>query len=137
MPRTTTITKLTYLDRLPAGAKAFVETISSVKDIDGPGWGRGWGRRRTRGRARGGGPTGGAAATTATMATTAIAERLAALGFVPGAQLAVQSNYGSGPIIVSIRGARVAVGRGQAHKILVRRDMYGVQGGADGQAAGE
>ncbi len=50
-----------------------------------------------------------------------LAERLAALGFVPGAMIAVESNTGRGPIIVNIRGARVAIGRGQAGKMLVRR----------------
>lgn len=47
-------------------------------------------------------------------------QRLAALGFVPGARVLVETNYGYGPIIVRIRGARVAVGRGQAIRVRVR-----------------
>ena len=45
--------------------------------------------------------------------------RLASLGFTPGASVTVMRNYGSGPIIVSVRGAQVALGRGEAHRILV------------------
>lgn len=47
--------------------------------------------------------------------------RLAALGFTPGAQLQVVQNRGRGPLIVSVRGARVALGRGEATKIMVER----------------
>jgi len=45
--------------------------------------------------------------------------RLASLGFTPGASVTVMRNYGRGPIIVSVRGAQVALGRGEAHHILV------------------
>ena len=45
--------------------------------------------------------------------------RLASLGFTPGARLKVVQNYGHGPIIVSLRDTRVALGRGEAEKILV------------------
>lgn len=45
--------------------------------------------------------------------------RLASLGFTPGAELKVVQNYGSGPIIVNLRDTRVALGRGEADKILV------------------
>lgn len=47
--------------------------------------------------------------------------RLASLGFTPGVELQVVQNYGRGPIIVSLRGTRVALGRGEAEKILVGR----------------
>ena len=47
--------------------------------------------------------------------------RLASLGFTPGAQLQVLQNYGHGPIIVRLRDTRVALGRGEAEKILVER----------------
>jgi ferrous iron transport protein A len=47
--------------------------------------------------------------------------RLASLGFTPGTQLRVIQNRGRGPLIVSVRGARVALGRGEAAKILVER----------------
>ena len=45
--------------------------------------------------------------------------RLASLGFTPGVQLEVIQNYGHGPIIVRLRDTRVALGRGEAEKILV------------------
>jgi ferrous iron transport protein A len=45
--------------------------------------------------------------------------RLASLGFTPGARLKVVQNYGRGPIIVNLRDTRVALGRGEADKILV------------------
>ncbi len=47
--------------------------------------------------------------------------RLASLGFTPGARLKVLHNYGHGPLIVSVRDTRVALGRGEAEKILVGR----------------
>ena len=46
--------------------------------------------------------------------------RLASLGFTPGARLRVLQNYGHGPIIVSLRDTRIALGRGEAEKILIR-----------------
>ena len=55
--------------------------------------------------------------------------RLASLGFTPGAPLKVIQNYGHGPIIVSLRDTRVALGRGEASKILVDR----LAGGDDGR----
>jgi Fe2+ transport system protein FeoA len=54
--------------------------------------------------------------------------RLASLGFTPGARLTVLRNPGRGPIIVSLRDTRVALGRGEAVKILVD----GVVVGSDG-----
>ncbi len=45
--------------------------------------------------------------------------RLASLGFTPGVQVRVVQNYGRGPLIVTLRGTRVALGRGEALKIVV------------------
>jgi len=45
--------------------------------------------------------------------------RLASLGFTPGTPVTVTRNYGFGPIIVSVRGAQVALGRGEAGHIIV------------------
>jgi Fe2+ transport system protein FeoA len=45
--------------------------------------------------------------------------RLVALGFTPGAAVRVMRNHGFGPMIVSVRGAQVAIGRGEAGRILV------------------
>jgi Fe2+ transport system protein FeoA len=41
------------------------------------------------------------------------------LGFTPGARLRVIQNPGRGPLIVMVRDTRVALGRGEAEKILV------------------
>ncbi|MDF1514036.1 MAG: FeoA family protein [Anaerolineae bacterium] len=45
--------------------------------------------------------------------------RLAALGFTPGAPVKVMRNHGIGPMIVAIRGTRIALGRGEARRIWV------------------
>jgi Fe2+ transport system protein FeoA len=45
--------------------------------------------------------------------------RLTALGFTPGAKLTVMQNYGRGPLVVALRGARVALGRREAGAIQV------------------
>ena len=52
--------------------------------------------------------------------------RLATLGFTPGALLAMVQNYGHGPLIVRVRDTRIALGRGEAARIIVlRRDSHG------------
>ncbi len=48
-----------------------------------------------------------------------LVSRLAALGFTPGAAITMMRNYGHGPIIVAVRGAQIALGRGEAGQILV------------------
>jgi ferrous iron transport protein A len=45
--------------------------------------------------------------------------RMAALGFTVGAPLRLLQNAGRGPVIVLIRDTRVALGRGEALKVLV------------------
>jgi ferrous iron transport protein A len=45
--------------------------------------------------------------------------RMAALGFIAGGKLRVLQNSGRGPVIVLIRDTRVALGRGEALKVLV------------------
>jgi ferrous iron transport protein A len=45
--------------------------------------------------------------------------RLAAMGFTEGVEVQVIQNYGRGPLIALVRGARVALGRGEALKVLV------------------
>jgi len=49
------------------------------------------------------------------------ASRLASLGFTPGAEISVSQNYGRGPLIVTVRGTHVALGRVEAAKIFVER----------------
>jgi ferrous iron transport protein A len=47
--------------------------------------------------------------------------RMASLGFTLGVRLKMVQNYGHGAIIVSLRGTRVALGRGEARKVVVAR----------------
>ncbi len=51
----------------------------------------------------------------------AVTTRLASLGFTPGAEINMTQNYGHGPLIVTVRGTRVALGRQEAARILVSR----------------
>lgn len=53
---------------------------------------------------------------------TVEATRLVSLGFTPGAEVSMTQNYGYGPLIVTVRGTHVALGRGEAAKILVERE---------------
>ena len=52
---------------------------------------------------------------------SAEATRLVSLGFTPGAEVSVSQNYGRGPLIVTVRGTRVALGRLEAANIFVER----------------
>ncbi len=45
--------------------------------------------------------------------------RLAALGFTPGVTVTMLQNRGHGPVIVTVRDTKIALGRGEATKILV------------------
>lgn len=51
----------------------------------------------------------------------AIASRMTSLGFTPGVQIEMVQNYGKGPLVVNLRGTRVAIGRGEAGKIVVQK----------------
>ncbi len=66
-------------------------------------------------------PAGEKAVLLAFGAGRAIVNRLASLGFTPGAQIQMVQNLGHGPLIVTVRGAQVALGRGEAEKIFIRR----------------
>jgi ferrous iron transport protein A len=48
--------------------------------------------------------------------------RLAALGFTPGVAVTVLQNRRFGPMLVMVRDTRIALGRGEARKILVDVD---------------
>ena len=52
-----------------------------------------------------------------------MARRLIALGFTPGVEVSMVQNYRHGPLLVSIRGSYVAIGRGEARKIWVKRGL--------------
>jgi len=47
--------------------------------------------------------------------------RMTALGFTPGAEVTVVQNFGRGPLIALVRDARIALGRGEAGRLYVRR----------------
>lgn len=49
-----------------------------------------------------------------------INQRLTALGLCPGVKLYVLQDAG-GPLMISVRGSRIALGRGMAQKIMVRK----------------
>ena len=44
---------------------------------------------------------------------------LASLGLLPGTVFTVTSGNSRGPVIVTVRESRIALGRGMAHKIMV------------------
>jgi len=46
--------------------------------------------------------------------------RLAAMGFVPNVGITVVSNNHPGPFVIIVKEARMMLGRGVAHKIMVR-----------------
>lgn len=45
--------------------------------------------------------------------------RLAAMGLVPNAEVTVVSNAHPGPFVVNVKGSKIMLGRGMAHKIMV------------------
>lgn len=45
--------------------------------------------------------------------------RLAAMGLLPGVEVEIISNTPGDPFILDVRGSRLALGRGMAHKIYV------------------
>jgi ferrous iron transport protein A len=49
-----------------------------------------------------------------------LSNRLAALGFVPGTEITVVSNGHPGPFVVVVKDVKMALGRGVAHKILIK-----------------
>ena len=55
-------------------------------------------------------------------AEKAVASRLTSLGFTPGVMIEMNQNYGHGPLVVNIRGTRVALGRHEAQSIQVQKD---------------
>jgi ferrous iron transport protein A len=54
-----------------------------------------------------------------------LTSRLATLGFTPGARVTMVQNFERGPIIVTVRGTRIALGRGEAQKIIVTPVLEG------------
>lgn len=50
-----------------------------------------------------------------------LVSRLSALGFVPGSPLEIVQNYEVGPLIVSVQGTQIALGREEARRVRVCR----------------
>lgn len=48
-----------------------------------------------------------------------VVKRLLVLGLTIGAEVIVLQNYGNGPIIISVKDSRLALGRGEAKKVMV------------------
>lgn len=48
--------------------------------------------------------------------------RLAALGLLPNVTVTVIRNEGRGQLIVQVKNTRIVLGRGMAHRVLVRPD---------------
>ena len=51
------------------------------------------------------------------------ASRLSSLGFTPGVEIQMTQNFGRGPLVVTTRGTRVALGRQEARNIFVKRGL--------------
>ena len=47
--------------------------------------------------------------------------RLADMGLTPGVQIRVINRQMTGPVLIDLRGSRVALGRGMAQKIAVKK----------------
>jgi ferrous iron transport protein A len=54
-------------------------------------------------------------------AARSLMNRLAVLGFLPGQEIKMVQNFGHGPVIVTVRDTRVALGRHEAEQITVRK----------------
>ena len=54
-----------------------------------------------------------------------LTRRLEELGLLPGTEVLVLKSYQPGPLLISVRGSRLALGRGIAMKIFVKVSHYG------------
>lgn len=50
----------------------------------------------------------------------AVARRLMAMGMLPNVELEVVKNGHPGPFVIRVRGTRIALGKGVAHRIMVK-----------------
>jgi len=50
----------------------------------------------------------------------ALKGRLAAMGLVPGVEITVIGSSRPGPFVIGLRGSKIILGRGMAHKIMVK-----------------
>ncbi len=65
-------------------------------------------------------PAGRRAVVTRLLGGRGLQSRLAALGLTIGAEVTLLQNYGHGPLLLTVRDTRLALGRGEASHILVR-----------------
>jgi ferrous iron transport protein A len=63
--------------------------------------------------------TGGLVTLTSIQVGLELTSRMTSLGLTPGVSVNVLQNNGRGPIIINVRGTHVALGRGEADKLLV------------------
>jgi ferrous iron transport protein A len=66
-------------------------------------------------------PRGASAVVRRLLGGAELAQRLAALGLTQGQPFVVLHNARGGPLLVSVRDTRIALGRGEAEKVLVER----------------
>lgn len=50
-----------------------------------------------------------------------IQQRLISIGITPGVEVTMTQNYHHGPLVVTVRDTRIALGKGEAKRIFVRR----------------
>lgn len=50
-----------------------------------------------------------------------IRDRLLVMGFTTGAEVKIIQNPGFGPVIIYVRDSRIAMGRGEANKVIVTK----------------
>ncbi len=51
--------------------------------------------------------------------------RLSVLGFTPGTEVRMIQNFGHGPVIVEIKDTNIALGRGEAMKVIIEESEDG------------
>jgi ferrous iron transport protein A len=54
-------------------------------------------------------------------AAKGVTRRLTSLGFTPGVDIQMTQNYGHGPLVVTLRSTRIALGRQEARNTFVKR----------------
>jgi ferrous iron transport protein A len=65
-------------------------------------------------------PTGGRGTIAALSGGAAFVRRLAGMGLTVGADVQILQNKGRGPLLIHVRETRLAIGRGEALRVLVR-----------------
>ena len=50
-------------------------------------------------------------------------KKLAEMGLNPGVKVKIINSHGAGPVVINVRGSRLALGHGVAHKIMVTQPL--------------